>query len=231
MGVNGDELKTVKDKKRNMVYFCQRCDKPDFNDLVSKFDKLQKAFEDLQTVVSKHQDDLASIKSQGNLNHNNLEDIISEIGERHKRSCNFLIHGAVEKTSNSSSERHSHDVQIVTGLLNQVSETVPSFHVTRLGKPRTDSNRPRPLKVILGNPGDALEVIKQKARNPLKEYLEKNSLTVSADLTPLQRDHMKNLIEELKLKQSQGENVVIKYINGVPRIVTPKRQFQRTSKN
>ncbi|KAL3265746.1 hypothetical protein HHI36_009947 [Cryptolaemus montrouzieri] len=84
--------------------------------------------------------------------------------------------------------------------------------VLRLDK---KSSKPRPMKVITACSEVVLEVLKRNKRM-VKPYRMYNDRTV------LQREHLTKLRNEVTEKEAKCEIVVIRHINGQPRIVQSK---------
>ncbi|KAJ2937133.1 hypothetical protein O0L34_g19442 [Tuta absoluta] len=146
------------------------------------------------------------------------ESAINEMSERANRSTNLIIYDIPEPTIGDVDQRRAHDSEQCKKIIAKVTNKVncSGIKVFRLGAPKTSPGanpRPRPVKVILKNKSDAIEVLRNKAK------LE-NSRAVTADLTPMQREYLKYLREELDKRSNDGEaDLTIKYVRGQPMIV------------
>ena len=75
------------------------------------------------------------------------------------------------------------------------------------------------LMLILSSSDMALKIITSKNKEPLRTHLTSNDTRITPDPTPMQREFFNNLKKELKNQKLNGEDVIIKYQNGTPRIV------------
>lgn len=144
------------------------------------------------------------------------ESAIQEISERANRANNVIIYNIEESPSNDSDERKEHDKKECIKVIDSVTNKIECSRVKvfRLGAPRADpKDGPRPIKVILNSKRDAVELLRNRSK------LAKPS-SVVADLTPMQREYMKHLREELDKRITNGEtDITIKYVRGHPQIV------------
>lgn len=199
------ELKTV---PRVMTFLCGDC-KSALSQLPLIMKKLNELTEEVQQLRMR-QSMLAT------------ESAIKEINERANRSSNIIIYDVPESVSDMVDERKEHDRRECTAVVQTITKRVKldNIKLFRLGAPKKDANvRPRPLKVVLHSKGDALEILRNRTK------LGKPS-SITADLTPMQREYMKYLREELNKRMNDGEtDITIKYIRGYPTIV--KNNFQK----
>lgn len=135
-----------------------------------------------------------------------------EIYNRIKRSCNVIVHNLAESTLPTKEERFDDDKdRIAKEILLFCNVDVSNIHIERLGN--TVSHNPRPLRVTLNRVIDAVQVLAQKGNC-------KSGLTFRVDKTYLQRQQLRQAMEQLHNLRCQGfPNYRIKYHNGVPQIV------------
>ncbi|CAH2108988.1 unnamed protein product [Euphydryas editha] len=145
------------------------------------------------------------------------EAAVHELTERKYRAQNIIVYDIPESTSENIQEKKKHDSEEVAKLIRGVCNIDCSkAKMFRLGAPKSADAPPRPLKVILKSKSEALAVLRNKGK------LSKPG-SIKADLTPLQREYLKYLREELDKRISSGEkDVTIKYIQGQPKIVKNK---------
>lgn len=194
------ELKTV---VRVMTFLCSDC-----KSAMSQLPMIMKKLDELSDEVHKlrmRQSMLAT------------ESAVQEIAERANRANNIIMYDISESTSEEANERKEHDLSECSRIIMAVSAKVSCVGIKtfRLGAKSNsnDTGSPRPLKVILRSKSDALEVLsnRKKLAKPM---------SVKADLTPLQREYLHYLRDELNRRISEGENdITIKYIRGQPTIV------------
>lgn len=96
----------------------------------------------------------------------------------------------------------------------------PNFNIVntkRLGS-ETNNNKVKPLKVTFDRPDFVIRFPKNK--KILLTFPNLKKITIKEDQTPLQRQQLLDLRQELKQRSEGGENnLTIKYIKGVPQII------------
>lgn len=149
--------------------------------------------------------------------------LISEIMDRQSRSCNLIIFNLPESKEDSQSTI-TDNAQLVT--IFSAMETNPSkFTCHRLGKPNSSTeNKSRPLKVVLSNTIDVFTLLRSQAK--LRNSPNWSNIRLASDRTSMQRDHMKNLREQLQKRRDNGEkDLIIKYNKGIPSIINKNKNF------
>lgn len=145
--------------------------------------------------------------SQNSENLNDPEMVINEIAERQRKANNVIIYKLEENNDDCSRARET---------INLIAPDVDTknIKVMRLGKVH-NNNKIRPLKVILNNTEDSSKVIynKKKLKNNMAYKVQ-----LSFDLTNMQRNYLKSIIDEMSRRRNNGENLYIKYTNGKPTI-------------
>lgn len=174
----------------------------------------------LRNTVMLLKTEIEALKSKQNQN-TDLESILGEITERKKRSAHVIMYGIDECTlqtgdaARDKEVRIEHDIKQVQNALTDIPESETPVAVFRLGKLKQDS-LPRPLKIIFRKKNAAINILKNN--NKLR-----SGISVKNDLTPYQREYLKNLREALKQRIEAGEtDLTIKYVNNTPKIVSTK---------
>ncbi|CAG5028978.1 unnamed protein product [Parnassius apollo] len=201
-GLSATELRVVALQTPKLSYLCDDCEEG------------LRQIPDLRRLVTELQQQVQELR-KNHINVVNLDTVINEIQERKNRSRNLIVFGIPESTANSPEERKSHDKDQVSKTITSLATPEPEIlTVIRLGKPVSKIEKPRPIKVVLANKHNAINVLKNKGKLP-------NSVKVKADMTPYQRDQLRRLREELAARTEKGEqNLTIKYINNIPKIIT-----------
>lgn len=147
----------------------------------------------------------------------NLYDIQNEISQRINREKNILIMGLTES---NSQEDLTKTKTIIDSIIQGHS---PNINVCfRVGKPKESQGKPRPLKVCFNNSENAVAVLKNKSKLANTAY---SSLYFTSDSTFTQRRYLENLRKELQQRKENGEEqLTIKYVNKVPKIVPIKKR-------
>lgn len=142
------------------------------------------------------------------------EEIVNELNERNLRCKNIIISGIAEPISTDPKHRREKDKSECLSIIRNIYPDCPEPHkIIRLGKYKLDKNRQ--LKVCFHTQETALHILKNK------ELIRHNNIKIFSDQTPQQQAHMKVLRNELENRTSNGEeHLNIKYVRGVPKIVT-----------
>jgi len=137
-----------------------------------------------------------------------MEETIAEYSERQLRSKNVLLFNIPERSNGGNDVS---DEQFIGDLVSTSSCKPSVLKVVRLGMPKQGVIRP--LKVTCDSSSDAHILLSLRGRLP-------TSARMSLDKTPRQRAYFKRILDELKMRQGQGEpNLRIKHVRGVPTIV------------
>jgi len=151
------------------------------------------------------------------------ENLLSEIMERQSRSCNLIIFNLPESKEDSQTKITDYD-QLVT-IFNTMETNPTKFTCHRLGKPNSNTeNKSRPLKVVLSNTIEVFTLLRSQAK--LRNSPNWSNIRLASDRTTMQRDHMRNLREQLQKRRDNGENdLIIKYNKGIPSIINKNKNF------
>lgn len=199
-GLLATELRVVVLQNPKLRFLC-----PDCEEGLKQVPILQKRLFELEGEVKK-------LKSKQSATE--CESTIGEIHEREKRSRNVIMFGVGESSSEDPNERQQHDKKEITAILSKVASdiSIERAPVIRLGKP--NSNKPRPIKIILKSRESALEILRSQKK------LMNSKIRIKSDLTPMQREYLRSLGEQLEERRKKGErDITIKYVRGVPKII------------
>lgn len=152
------------------------------------------------------------------------DELLAELADQHTRKKNIIIAGIQEPTSSNSKERRDWDRSEIIQVINNAIENCPEpMKIMRIGKYNPDKTRP--IKASF----EKEETVKLILRN--KNTLTNPTIKVYSDQTPYQINKLKNLKDELALRISNGEeNITIKYIKGMPKIVKTLPKNSETPK-
>lgn len=217
-GLSRNEITCLKVKDRKISYYCLRCENlkkqiSQLQDLSSKVESLENELKEIKTFLRDNQLPAGSHSTVTSVN--NTEDFIAELHDRQKRAQNLIIFNIPESSKQSINERRIDDETKVNEIL-QVFENLDvelsNLKVFRLGSRSPERNRP--IKICLSDAADVLKVLKNKNR------LADRRIRIYSDMTPMQRESLKKLQNELRqLKDNGDDTKVIRYINNVPKIV------------
>jgi len=202
------ELKCISLKNRCLKFFCDACDQglkeiPELKTLIKKL---------LVEVESLKNSSYKSVESQGD------DFIINEIHERNIRSRNLIFYNIAECDSNRSDNRSEYDITQVNDVIKSISinSNIIPIKTIRIGRTQTD--KPRPIKVTFSTTADVFDILKNKRK--LSQLVPPSSVNVSTDRTQYQRNCMKKLRDELAARISNGETgLTIKFFKDTPKIV------------
>lgn len=216
------ELKCLGMKNGSLKYFCDACDQG-LKELPELKAMLRKLLFEVESLKNSHTQNNAGTQFDS-------EFIINEINERNKRASNLILYNINESDSTQSDLRITHDLNqvniVIKSILNNATTLPSPVKVIRLG--RSQSNKPRPLKVVFNSVSDVFDILKNK-RNL---SIDHPNVSVSSDRTQIQRDYMQKLREQLTTRSSNGENgLTIKFIKGVPKIINKSELVDNSSKN
>ena len=108
-----------------------------------------------------------------------------------------------------------------SSILIPLQKELDKAHLTRLGKRTT--NTKRPLRISFSTSDVPLTLLRHNRNLELDIHM-------SSDQTPLQREILTQLRRDLIEIKKTDKNATIKYIRGVPRIITHHSKQQENSK-
>lgn len=141
-------------------------------------------------------------------------DMLAEITDQTLRKKNIILTGMPEPQSADYKQRQKQDkdevLKITKAIIKDCEEPTK---VVRIGKYKPNVNRA--VKVCF----ESEQTVKIILRN--RNKFKDDAITIFPDQTPLQQARFKNLKDQLKHRTENGEtNLRIKYINGIPRIIS-----------
>lgn len=185
-----------------------------FQVLREQNNRIDKILEEIKNLHSDNNVNAVSNISSGD----KADPLYAEVSDRIQRSRNIIVRNIPESCSSVAQERIHHDKTELSNVFSKINPQCSDFKCFRLGKPGAT---PRPLKVMLSDVNMVSFCLKNK-----RKLLDTN-IRISADLTPTQRDEIKKAYEEMESRTKQGEkNLRIKYIRGVPKVVSSRSRSQ-----
>lgn len=206
-GLTRAEVTCLLSASRRISYQCKKC-----SDKKQEISELKEMILDLTKQVSelknKTMDSLTCSTPEL------AEKFISEIRDRNLRASNVIMYNVPESTCQILHEKAAEDKGKVDEIVRMCSSNpVEIKSVIRLGKSSHDKSRP--LKVVFKNEADAIEVLRNKKNLPASVPVRINN-----DLTPMQREYLNSLRNQLQERIGKGErDLTIRYIRGSPAIV------------
>lgn len=209
--ITANEVRTLNSNK-GYDWTCANC-RPishDIKNLKSLLIDLQREIKELRAVTNPPSKE-SSLE---------FEDIVAEVSERHKREKNIIIFNIAEQDQQKTPAAKSEGDKIqVVNILNSIVPDLSLAEVKPIRLGSFSSNKIRPIKISLENGYAAKKVLKNAKK--LKSHQVYKNVNISSDKTKRQIDFYKKTKQELKNRLEAGENnLKIKYINQVPRIVS-----------
>ena len=172
---------------------------------------LQDQNKEIMEIIKKGNKTDNSIKAQ-------ITEAIGDDRDKDERKNNIILYKIPEcdpKASDAVSE--AEEIQKVKNVMNfvtpnQNTSDLNGKTVIRLGRVRAPSDtypnpKPRPIKVILHNPAEAM-ALRKNARK-LKDNEGLNHVGISADKTWKEREEERELRTEYNRRKNTGEDVII----------------------
>jgi len=135
--------------------------------------------------------------------------ITQEVEDRNRRRHNLIVSGIPEEEQGSVEERKEADKTKVVTLMNDLYDDWDDdnvAHVHRIGI--NVSKGPRLIRVICRGETVRHEILRRAKK--LRNLPTHSHVYINPDLTVFQRVENRQLRSELKLRKSQGEDVVIR---------------------
>lgn len=195
------EVNLLKNQDRTLKFSCVQC---------KNLPSLIKLIRELKETVSTLTTEVNQLKENKLVNSNEsllIQNVITEISEREKRACNIIVYNCDEEQDVSDSKK-------IIRLLNAANENIVNDDIKTVRLGRHIDGKIRPIKVYLKSKEVALNLFKNR-----KKICENfGDVKISMDQTLNQRNYFKYMLEELNRRKVSGENVILKFFNGVPTI-------------
>lgn len=199
----------------------------DQNNAKVKIDSLQTTSDNIERKIELLESEINNLKDSSPLStltsksHQNYEDIVHEVNERSIRSKNIVIIGIPE--ASMTTDRRTYNNNEVAKIIKKIYDDCPDpLKVIRLGKFKPD--RTRAIKVCFASKETATFLLRNKGN----VKFDNNSIKIFSDQTPIQRKHLQNLKVELEKRINNGENnLAIKYVKGIPKIIENIEEKQK----
>jgi hypothetical protein len=136
---------------------------------------------------------------------------LDEMEERSIRKNNIIIFNVDESGSEDSKVRQDCDTNEVKTVLDKIGVSEVRFErCIRLGKRGQVGGKPRPIRVRIDSFDDKITILKKSNSLRAKgRESQRQTPFITSDLTVMQRKLRKELIDELKARLDEGENVRI----------------------
>ena len=133
--------------------------------------------------------------------------VVAELKARETRQMNVIVHGLKESDDPDMEKRHEEDVKELFKMLEEIEAKPPEEGITikRLGKKEDDKQRP--ILMTCPNTETKKKIINNAKK--LKTSEEYRRIGISHDLTKGQRQELKNLKEQARLKNTENQTFIV----------------------
>ena len=152
-----------------------------------------------------------------------MTSFLSEEKEKSKRKLNLIVHNAPESTETQGPARKQHDIDYITGALQQyLGITTKIEKAFRLGKhDEKCGEKPRLMKITVASKHDKVAILRNCTKfrgtdNPR----DVQNLYITPDLTPAEQEINRKLCEELREKNHDDNFYRIKNSRIIKRLTT-----------
>lgn len=162
-----------------------------------------------------------------------LPQLLQELSEREKCSFNAIVHGLLESVAATPVDRTADDFKLLSNTSHLLAIPLSSdIKLIRLG--RANGKNPRPLKIVFTSKEQALKFIHDFNVSKRSHDSASHPITISVarDRTPLERQEIRRVYAEFDVRKNSGEqNILVRYRNGTPSIVSNTQRFHATSQH
>ncbi len=128
---------------------------------------------------------------------------IREMTQREERKTNLIFFNVPECEDD---ETEKHDTEYLENIRANILKVEVSFHrLTRLGKKSSSPNHSRPLRTTVKSEGERTAVIKAAKRLNDAMDSEIRKISISKDLTPLEREESRKLLKIRVQKKQESQ--------------------------
>lgn len=245
-GLTKDEYKICNREDSKIHWYCIECNAQAVaavktDNLIEE--KCKQYFESFKTEMKAHleeslepvKEDLATFKTvQQDKNEElataiqeqrtrTVSDSVKEMQEREERRCNIILFNVPESKAVEPEDRKAEDQGAVNELCDALSINIEIDNPIRLGK---KTERPRPLRFTTDNTRQVSEMLAASRRIPDLESTTLSNVVVKRDLTPLEREEHKLLLDQrrLRIEESQQKGEDARWVIRKGRVVNIARR-------
>ena len=134
--------------------------------------------------------------------------VLNEVKDRENRSENVIIHGIEESVATENAASTREDLEVINAILADIGigeQLGEQTRIRRLGK--REENKKRPLLIKLKDKATKQEIMENAKK--LKDSESYKQVGISHDLTKIQRNELKNLREEARLKSTPEKTYIV----------------------
>ena len=208
-----NEIKQLLDAFKSEIIQSFQSELKTVSEKLARLEEKTKSFEislsQIQNKQHMYEKEIVNINSEISTMKCTMPDFISkELEERMKRSKNVVITGIYESEDGDINTRMAHDLTKVNKLLDHLDVDLKDsdvLKVLRVGRIKQNNNRM--LKVAFANESIRNSVLRNAKKLSMSENFKR--IFINPDRTQFQQNQFKHLREELKMRRSNGKNVII----------------------
>ncbi|KAF0693259.1 Uncharacterized protein FWK35_00033901 [Aphis craccivora] len=194
-----------------------------------------KRFDDLETRITATEKTLSETVAQSSSVKPpmppSINDVVMEIQQRTICASNIIIRGLPESLKPQLPDKISDDKQLVANILGKLNPSVPIASIVNLFRTgKKSENKSRIIKVVLSSCDVVDTVVKSYNHLRATSPDQLTGISISRDRTFSDRQSIREVYQELRIKQASDPNITVRYINGFPRIVPVTNIINNTLK-
>lgn len=157
-----------------------------------------------------------------------FENVITEAVERIKRLNNLMVFQLPKSTAATEAQQICDDRDSVNNIIATLA--VPSASIVKVHRLCSrQTNCIRPVKIVFASPHTVEACIRNKILLRASKF---NTIPLAHDQTPTQAKYLHSVRSDLSSRVNNGEpNLTIKYIKGIPTIVTSNDRISNSNLN
>ena len=182
----------------------------------SRCNKVEEKTTEVFNKVQRHESAILNMESNvDKVVAEKVESVQSEILERDSRKNNIVVFGVDESTNPDGKSRKDNDVAKFKEICDEIDVGINPDEVVacvRLGQydSKNERQKSRPVKIILSSETKKREILSCARKLNSSQNSQLKKIRLKPDLTPCQREEKNQLIIQLKEKQSNGEDWIIR---------------------
>lgn len=216
-GLNDKDTRVLR-SKRNIKWTCSTCCN---TDMFLQIQNLTAVIAQLQKEISEIRGDIRPVNT-ATTELIDFDDVVHEIEQRREKEQNIIIFNVADDEKDDTAKV----AEIFKFIKVDQQITLNNVKTYRLGREKI-VNKPRPIKVVLGDAVEAKLILRMS--RTLKNYPAARKLFISKDLTVRQMEKKNKIMKEFLERKAGGEGVLLRYVDGMPKILVSKNGQQLRS--
>ena len=172
---------------------------------------LIKHIEQLTSDYKALREELNSLHRSFEVNQEKMKlEILEEMRQRNLRRKCIIVSGVEEHQSGTISDKEDADRKVIKDIFEEIDcENVGATNVRRIGRRDSTNGKPRLICVTVESKDDKMSTLRNSKKLRTSDNFK--GVYINPDMTIMERNQRKTLLEELKRRRELGENVVIRH--------------------